>query len=411
MGTDATFSGTDAAPLRSPVSADAAAVRRLAARLESSPVGVELHLPSGERYTFGAGAPEFSIHARTARALPALRTLDLGLIADAYLDGDFDIDGNLLAMFELRPYLSDIHPFQYLWRFVQPLVFGQVRTNARAIRAHYEIDPEFHLSFLGGVPCYTQGVFTRADESLEEAMRRKLDFCLEACDLGPGSEVLEIGPGWGGFAEHAARRGINVTGVTNSPTSARYMRSLGERLGLTWNIVESDFLAYRPDRRFDAVVIMGVIEHLPDYRAVLERFHRVLRPGGRVYVDASAARVKYTASSFIYRRIYPGNHSFFVLHDFLRAVARTPFRLVHLEDDRVSYFHTFVRWAKNLETARERAVRAGGEWNYRRFHLYLWGSAHCFLTDLLQCYRLVLERPDGRTPADMVRNAVSAPGS
>jgi cyclopropane-fatty-acyl-phospholipid synthase len=403
MDTDGILSRPEVPGVRPFARAGAGAPRRLAERLATVPIGFELQLLDGERYSFGAGALEFRIRARTPRALPALESLALGRIADAYLNGDFDVEGNILAVYELRPYLSDFHPLYYLWRFVQPLLIGQVRTNARAIRCHYELDPEFHLGFLGGVPCYTQGIFEHPDEPLETAVRRKLDFCLETCKLGPGSHVLEIGPGWGGFAEHAARRGVHFTMLTNSPTSAGYMRSLGRRLGHEWEVVETDLLAYRTDRRFDAVVIMGIMEHLPDYAAVLERFAALVRPGGHVYLDASAARVKYAASSFIYRRIYPGNHSFFVLHDFLRAVARTPFRVRSLHDDRQSYFLTFTHWARNLEANRERLVRLCGEWNYRRFQLYLWGSAHCFLTDTLQCYRIVLEQPDGRASTDAVR--------
>ncbi len=370
------------------------ALRRLSRRLASSPVAFELELADGRRRTFGVGPPVFRVRARTARALPALGSLDLGRIADAYLDAEFDVEGDLIAMYDLRPWLSDFHPLHYLWRFVQPLVFGQVGTNARAIRSHYDLGAEFYLAFMGAARCYTQGTFEHPDEPLEAAQRRKFDFCLQQCDLGLGSHVLEVGPGWGAFAEHAARRGVQVTGVTNSPHSAEYMRALGERLGLGWDIVEADFLAYRPPRRFDAIVLMGIMEHLPDYRAVLNRFEALLRPGGRVYLDASAARFKYRASSFITRRIYPGNHSFFVLHDFLAAVARTSFRVRAVHDDRVDYFRTFVHWARNLEAARERLIGDFSEWDYRRFHLYLWASAHCFLRDTLQCYRVVLERAD-----------------
>jgi cyclopropane-fatty-acyl-phospholipid synthase len=369
-------------------------LRRLSRRLASSPVAFELELQDGRRHVFGVGPPVFRVRGCTARALPALGSLDLTRIAEAYLDAEFDVEGDMIRMYDLRPWLSDFHPLHQLWRFAQPLVLGRVGTNARAIRSHYDLGADFYLSFLGGARCYTQGIFEHPDEPLEAAQRRKFDFCLQQCDLRSGSHVLEIGPGWGAFAEHAAQQGVHVTGVTNSRHSAEYMTALAERLGLAWEIVEADFLAYRPSRRFDAVVLMGIMEHLPDYAAVLDRFEALLRPGGRVYLDASAARVKYRASSFTTRRIYPGNHSFFVLHDFLAAVARTSFRVLGVYDDRLAYFRTFVHWAQNLEAARERLVRDFGEWNYRRFHLYLWGAAQSFLRDSLQCYRVVLERAD-----------------
>jgi cyclopropane-fatty-acyl-phospholipid synthase len=203
--------------------------------------------------------------------------------------------------------------------------------------------------------------------------------------------VLEVGPGWGAFAEHAAARDIRITGITNSADSASYMRGLGRRLGHPWEIVEADFLDYQPSQRFDAIVLMGIMEHLPNYRAVLRRFAALLRPGGHVYLDASAARWKYFASSFTTRHIYPGNHSFFVLHDFVAALRRTPLRLRTVHEDGFDYHRTFVRWAQNLEGARERLVDEFGERDYRRFHLYLWGGAHAFLRDKLQCYRVVLE--------------------
>jgi len=369
------------------------ALHRVSQRLADTPVAFELELPDGRSHAFGEGPPEFRIRARTERALPALCSLDLARIAEAYLDAEFDVDGDMIRMYELRPWLSDFHPFHYLWRFVQPVVFGQVGTNSRAIRSHYELGADFYLSFIGAARCYTQGIFDHPGEPLEAAQRRKFDFCLEQLELPPGGHVLEIGPGWGAFAEHAARRGVQITGVTNSRDSAEYMTELGGRLGLAWEIVEADVLDYRPARTFDAVVLMGIMEHLPDYSAVLARLHSLVRPGGRVYIDASAGRHKYRASSFITRRIYPGNHSFFVLHNFLAAVARTPFRLRGIYDDRLDYYRTFVHWARNLEASEERLVADFGEWNYRRFHLYLWGAAHQFLHDGLQCYRVVLERP------------------
>jgi cyclopropane-fatty-acyl-phospholipid synthase len=370
------------------------ALRRASRRLAATPVPFELTLVDGSHQAYGSGEPRFHIKARTPQGSRALTSLDLTRIADSYLDGGFDVEGDMLAMYELRAVLSDFRPLHYAWRFIQPRVFGQIGLNERAIKSHYDLGADFYLSWLGGARCYTQGVFAGPDEPLEAAQRRKFDLCLEECRLGPGSHVLEVGPGWGAFSEHAAARDIRITGVTNSPDSARYMRELGKRLDHPWEIVQADFLDYRPSQRFDAIVLMGIMEHLPNYRAVLDRFATLLRPGGRVYLDASAARWKYFASTFTTRHIYPGNHSFFTLHNFLAALRRSPLQLRNVHDDRLDYHRTFVRWAQNLEGARERLVGEFGERDYRRFHLYLWGGAHAFLRDKLQCYRVVLELPE-----------------
>lgn len=368
-------------------------LRRLVARFADSPVPFALQLPDGRSFAFGAGSAVFRVVIRHSRALRALATLDEGIIAETYLSGGFDIEGEMIRMFALRKRLTDKHLLRYLWRFLQPMLLGQASANARAIQSHYDLDPEFYLAFFGAGRCYTQGIFEHDEESLEIATERKFDFCLDACQLKPGSHVLEVGPGWGAFAEYAARRGIHISAVTNSRTSEDYMKALGQRLGFSWTIHNDDILCFDAGERYDAIVLMGIIEHLPDYPAVLGRFQRLLKPGGRVYLDASAYRVKYDESSFIYRYIYPANHTFFVLHDFLAALAKTPLKLKGVYDDQWNYYLTFARWARNFEANREAVVARFGEFNWRRFHLYLWGSAHCFLDDGLQCYRVVLEAP------------------
>jgi cyclopropane-fatty-acyl-phospholipid synthase len=225
------------------------------------------------------------------------------------------------------------------------------------------------------------------------AIHRKFDVAIEACDLGPGSRILEVGPGWGAFTEYAAKRGIHVTGVTNSVKSQEFLGALGQHQGLEWDIVFSDILDYHSDERYEAIVVMGIMEHLPDYPRVLAKFQELLKPGGCVYLDTSAIREKYSSSYFTTQYIYRGNHTFLELADFLGALAKTPLQLRSVHDDRHSFFLTFKHWAENWEANRERIVEKFGESEFRRFQLYLWGGADRFQADGLQCYRIVLDNP------------------
>jgi cyclopropane-fatty-acyl-phospholipid synthase len=368
-------------------------LRRLATGILGSSRALAVTLPDGRRFRCGDGPIVAQVNVKNSRAATALGSLDEGNIAEAYIHGDLDMAGNFLELMEMRSVLSDRHYLRWTWRFLEPLLFGQVKTNARSISVHYDLDPQFYLSFLDETRCYTQGIFRNDQEPLHMAIQHKFDYCIEACGLGPGSHILEVGPGWGAFSEYAAERGIRVTAVTNSRKSKEFMDSLSQRAGCERQVHVDDFLAYRPTQRFDAIVLMGIMEHLPQYDAVVGQFLGALKPGGFVYLDASATRAKYDVPSFIYRNIYQGNHSFLVLHDFLRAVSRSSLYVRAILDDRHSYFLTFQHWAKNFESQREKVVARFGQRNYRRFHLYLWGSAHCFLTDRLQCYRVVLQRP------------------
>ena len=114
---------------------------------------------------------------------------------------------------------------------------------------------------------------------------------------------------------------------------------------------------------------MGVIEHLPDYERVLNKFYQLLKPGGFVFLDGSAARKKYELSTFMVRHIYPGNHSFLVLDDLLNKLAKTEFELMEVQNDRWSYFLTFKQWALNLEANKDYIQRSFGDFEFRKFRL------------------------------------------
>lgn len=362
-------------------------------RLKDSAVCFEIRLFDGSTHRLGAGESRFRLEIAHPHGLKALASLDEGIIANAYINGWFDVRGDLIEIYDLRKSLQDRHLLQWLWRFIAPALLGQVAVNKSAIGRHYERDPSFYLAFLDpDFRCYTQGVFESPDEDFAVAIRRKMDFIVSRCQLAPGSEVLEVGPGWGSFAQYAARQGIKVTGVTISEQSLKFMNDLAAKEQLPIATIMSDVLEFKPDKQFDAVVLLGIMEHLPNYAAILRCFDRLLKPGGHVFLDASAITRKYKLSSFITEHIYPGNHSFFVLHDFLKALASAPFDLKGVWDDRDSYHRTFVHWAERFDSNKEFVIEKFGEADYRRFRLYLWGAAHCFLRNTLQCYRLVLQK-------------------
>lgn len=364
-------------------------------RIGDSGTPFTLEAPDGRVRRVGRGEPRFRAALRSDRAAKALASLDEGNFAEAYLRGDIDLEGDMESVVALRTSLRDRHPLVTAWRFLQPLLFGQIYTNKAAIRAHYDLDPRLFLSFLDPVlPAYSQGGYAHDDESLETALRRKFYYAVKACDLGPGKRVLEIGPGWGAFAGHALAHGVDFVGLTISEVSKRFLEQALEPYGDRVTILLEDVLAYRPTERFDAIVIMGVIEHLPDYARVLRTFDDLLKPGGFVFLDGSAARKKYELSTFMVRHIYAGNHSFLVLDDFLNKLARSPFELIELFNDRHSYELTFRQWAENLERNADAVVREFGEVEYRKFRLYLWGAAHEFASGNLECYRMILHKPE-----------------
>jgi cyclopropane-fatty-acyl-phospholipid synthase len=368
---------------------------RFAAQYSDIALPFEVIMPDGSSQCFGQGSPTFRVMLLNQNAVRAISSIDEGRIADAYVAGDLDLEGDMLKPFELRGTMKDFHLVTEAWRFIQPLLFGQVRTNKQAITAHYDIDAEFFLSFLDPVtPCYTQGVYESADETLDVATLRKFAWCFDKLKLKPGDHLLEVGPGWGAWFEYASARGVKCTGISISKVSIDYLDRRAKELGRDWELIECDLFEYRPDRKYDAIVIMGVIEHLPDYLRVLQKFISLLKPGGRIFLDGSACTRKYELSSFMVKYIYPGNHSFLVLDDFLNKLAKTPLQVQEIFNDRMSYFHTFVEWAKNFDAHKDFVIARFGEFDYRRFRLYLWGAAYEFLSRSLDCYRMIIQLPE-----------------
>ena len=206
---------------------------RFASQFSDTSVPFDVALPDGTIQRFGQGTPGFHIRLNNKRALRAVASLDEGRFGDAYLAGDIDIDGDMLAPFALRKSMKDFHLVTEAWRYIQPLLFGQVHTNKQAITAHYDIDADFFLAFLDPkTPCYTQGVYERDNETLDVATLRKFDYAYEKCRLKPGDHILEIGPGWGAWFEYASRRGVKCTGISISQVSIDFLNGEGEEARL-----------------------------------------------------------------------------------------------------------------------------------------------------------------------------------
>jgi cyclopropane-fatty-acyl-phospholipid synthase len=359
----------------------------------------ELRLPDRTAHSIGdGGEPAFTVRIVTEKGLAAMAAFDELRVAEAYMDGDLDIEGDLLTALKLRPVLGDPHPLKYLFStYVEPLLFGQVGRDKKWIKSHYDVDPNFFLLWLDSkLRAYSHGFFDADDESLEAGMERKFRYAFDACGIKPGHRVLDIGGGWGSFLQFAGEQGVQVTSITISDESEKTMQELIRRRGFaSCEVVKEHFLEYRlpQDREpFDAIVNLGVTEHLPDYRRTLAQYERLLKPGRRVYLDAYSG-ARHGMPSFISKWVFQGNTSPLCLEKYLTEVARTPFEVVVIKNDRHNYFLSCKKWAENLEMKRDEVIARWGKHLYRRFVLYLWSAANSFETGTLSAHHMTLQLP------------------
>jgi cyclopropane-fatty-acyl-phospholipid synthase len=371
----------------------------------------ELCLPDRTAHSIGdGGEPAFTVRIVTDRGLAAMAAFDELDVAEAYMDGDLDIEGDLLTALKLRPVLGDPHPLSYLFStYLEPLLFGQVRSDMKWIKSHYDIDPNFFLLWLDSkLRAYSHGFFEADDEPLEAGMERKFRYAFDACGIRPGHRVLDIGGGWGSFLQFAGEQGVHVTSITISDESQKTMQELIRRRGFaSCEVVKEHFLDYRLPRDrepFDAIVNLGVTEHLPDYRRTLAQYERLLRPGRRVYLDAYSG-ARHGMPSFVSKWVFQGNTSPLCLEKYLTEVAGTPFEVVVIKNDRHNYFLSCKKWAENLEAKRDEVIARWGKHLYRRFVLYLWSAANSFETGTLSAHHMILQLP---TPGGAPRAAMES---
>jgi len=356
-----------------------------------------IRYPDGAGSLFGASAaPRFEIHIKTEAGAKAVRSFDEYAIALAYLDDDIELVGDFLAMMEMRAHLTDRHPWLQFLRFTAPLLLGQVRNDNRLAPRHYNHGNDLYFAFLDRAHrLYSQALYEDEGETLEQAAERKLRNVWTSCRLKPGSRVLDVGAGWGSFSRFAAGLGADVTMLTISTAQLAHLEAVANdnNGGGSMTPVLANIYEFRSQQTFDAMVLLGVMEHLPHYRRFFAHAATLLRAHGRIYMDFAANRTKYRSSTFSHQHVFEGNHSLVHMPGLVNAVNGSPFEIVTIHNDRHSYFETLRAWARNLDAASDQLTARFGRRDIRLFRLYLWGTAHCMgPSGMIESYRVVLQK-------------------
>ncbi|MFN4262341.1 MAG: class I SAM-dependent methyltransferase [Thioalkalivibrionaceae bacterium] len=303
-------------------------LRRLCQRLSACDAGtLTVRLDDGRegRVAGSQAGHEAEIHLhRPWRAL--LRLLTRGEIgfAEGYIAGDWSTPhlGRVLGWAIDNEQAVDQLAQRPLWQRTLDRLRHSLRRNSIAgsranIRFHYDLGNDFYRTWLDPSMTYSSAWFTRGDESLEVAQTAKYERLLDALDAEPGAHILEIGCGWGGFAEVAARRGFRVTGITLSDAQLEYAQARIQQAGLA-DRVSLEKLDYRHLPRhaaapFDHVVSIEMFEAVGErwWSTYFDVVRRALKPGGRVALQVitieEEAFERYRCSAdFIQLYVFPG---------------------------------------------------------------------------------------------------------
>jgi cyclopropane-fatty-acyl-phospholipid synthase len=332
---------------------------------------------------------------------------DIG-IAEAFLHGEWDTpdltrflelfcaNHHLIAnMLENRPLARLLQRFRH-W------MNRNTRSGSRRnIHAHYDLGNRFYEAWLDGSMTYSSALFSGVGEDLATAQKRKYEALAHKLQIGPEHHVLEIGCGWGGFAEYAAREiGCRVTGLTISREQFDYATRRMAEAGLA-DRVEIKLQDYRDET--------GVYDRI----ASIEMFEAVGEEYWSVYFRQLSARLKAGGSAglqvitikdslfetyrreidFIRRYIFPG------------GMLPSPTMMKHLgekvglalRDERIfglDYAVTLATWRERFREAWPNLVPLGFDERFRRMWEYY--LAYCeagFLSGNIDVRQIVYTKP------------------
>ncbi|KIC08812.1 cyclopropane-fatty-acyl-phospholipid synthase [Leisingera sp. ANG-M1] len=338
-----------------------------------------LRTPDGARYEFGDRGAEAEMQIHDWAAVSAMAAHGQVGLGEAYVQGLWDtpsVEGLMRLAMQNRGHLGSYDQASPLnrakFRIVDTLLRANSKRGARKnIRAHYDVGNEFYQLWLDDGMTYSSGLFSPGCEDLAKAQARKNDRILSR--LGEGERVLEIGCGWGGFAEQASAEGRAVTGVTISRNQHSYAES---RLDGHADIQLRDYRDI--EGKFENIVSIEMVEavgerYWPSYFAKLKSN---LAEGGRVLLQAITVRDDFfqtyrSSSDYIRQYVFPGG---MLLSDQVIAQQASTAGL-QVRDSFAfgqDYGKTCRIWAQRLADQKRRIKDLGyGEAFFRNWQYYL----------------------------------------
>lgn len=336
--------------------------------------------------------------------------------AEAYIRGYWDCDDLAAPMRIFAKQLDDMEAVESrAARALRPLRRGLnwLKRNTRAgsarnISAHYDLGNDFFELMLDPTMTYSAGVFTHPDATMQEASEAKYDRIAQKLQLTADDHVVEIGCGWGGFAEHAASQyGCRITATTISREQFEYAKRRVENAGLQ-DRVQVVMQDYRDlEGRYDKLVSIEMVEAVGEryLRRYLGRCSELLKSHGAGVIQA-ITMPDYRFDDyrqqvdFIQRYVFPGGFlpSLSSITQALRS--GVSLQLSEVDDITPHYAETLAKWReafwRRIDDVRElgydeRFVRI---WNY-----YLCYCEAGFREHQIGVHQLTLAKPGFRRSA------------
>ncbi|MBM2290920.1 class I SAM-dependent methyltransferase [Sulfitobacter pseudonitzschiae] len=371
---------------------------------------VDFVLPDGRTFRAEGKNPgpvaELRIHNNDLFAR-LIREGDLGF-CDAYLD-EWWSTPDLQAFMDLvhadNDSIYDGFPGMGLVRFVERFRFWLQRNNRTQARKnisyHYDLGNEFYGLWLDDTMTYSSALFETGQESHETAQIAKYASMIDQMGAQAGDHILEIGCGWGGFAEYAAKeRGIRVTGLTISEEQIKYARERIEKAGLS-DMVDFKLQDYRDEKgTYDGIASIEMFEAVGEqyWPAYFNTVRERLKPGKNatlqiITVQDRRWEVYKRGVDFIQKYIFPGGMlpSPKALRD---QVVKAGLSIERSIEFGPSYSISLRRWHDTFNERWDQIAAMGFDDRFRRmWNFYLTSCAATFESANCDVTQITIKRP------------------
>ena len=276
------------------------------------------------------------------------------------------------------------------------------RQALKNISHHYDLGNDFYSLWLDDTMTYSSALFNTGQESLENAQIAKYASMIDQMGVKPGDHVLEIGCGWGGFAEYAAKeRGLKVTGLTISKEQLLYAQKRIKNKGLE-DKVDLKLQDYRDEKGvYDGVASIEMFEAVGEkyWPIYFETIKHCLKPGRQatlqiITVHDARWDVYRKSVDFIQKYIFPGGMlpSPTVLR---QEVTKAGLRVQHSIEFGKSYSQTLRRWFNVFNDQWDTINDMGFDDRFRRmWNFYLTSCAATFESGNCDVTQITLQKPE-----------------
>jgi cyclopropane-fatty-acyl-phospholipid synthase len=351
---------------------------------------------------FGIGPARFTLTVHDQNILSGLYDDYEIALADAYVNGQWDVDGDLgeivslasatLTRLQSLPIDNIVGLFRRLNGESKHRTLGHQKND---VQRHYDIGNDFYKLWLDDSLTYSCAYFQKPTDTLEQAQVQKIDHALKKLRLKPDETLIDIGSGWGALTRRAASKyGVRAVGITLSKEQYSFScdtlhaQDLEEKCDV--QLIDYQSLA-RKGVQFDKIASVGMIEHVgkPHLEEFSKSTAKLLKPGGLALLHFITSPKEGPLCTWMDKYIFPGAY-LPTISEMISHLSAQNFRILDVENLRTHYQMTLDHWSERFEQKVPEITNMFDEHFVRMWRLYLRGCSVSFREGFVEIHQVLV---------------------